>query len=48
MNIKIYVKTINIIKNYKKNLKIEYFITTFKKNLLYRRKIFFIFQNFYE
>ena len=31
MNIKIYVKNINIIKNYKKILKIVYFITIFKK-----------------
>ena len=31
MNIKIYVKTINITKNFKKILKIVYFITVFKK-----------------
>ena len=31
MNIKIYVITINIIKNYKKISKIVYFITIFKK-----------------
>ena len=31
MNIKIYVKNINIIKNCKKILKIVYFITIFKK-----------------
>ena len=31
MNIKMYVKTINIVKNYKEILKIVYFITIFKK-----------------
>ena len=31
MNIKIYVKTIIIIKNYKKILKIDYIITILKK-----------------
>ena len=44
MNIKIYVKTINI----KKNLKTVYFITTFKKICSTVAKFFFIFQNYYE
>ena len=40
MNIKIYVKTINIIKNYKKNFKIVYLITIFKKVCSIVAKIF--------
>ena len=43
MNIKIYAKTINIIKNYKKILKIVYFITILKKSALPSQKIFMIF-----
>ena len=46
MNIKIYVKTINIIKNSKKFLKIVYFITIFKKVCsTVTKKIFFKFIN---
>ena len=43
MNIKIYVKNINIMKNYKKILKIVYFIAIFKKVCSTVAKKFFIF-----
>ena len=47
MNIKIYVKTINIIKNYKKILKIVYFITIFKKICSIVAKIFYDFYKYF-
>ena len=46
MNIKIYVKTINIIKNYIKVSKIVYFITIFKKVYSTVAKFFLFFKFF--
>ena len=47
MNIKIYVKTINIIKNYKKIFKIVYFITIFKKFALPSQTNFYNFHKYF-